>query len=119
VADAPIDLGRGWIVEMHRAEHALATIPPYGVIEQLTFDRASTARALYAGQDACVRYARDRSEPRPALLPLPMADDAFVSGQTQLALIQAILPECERMIDSARARLDRSRARARVLLARP
>lgn len=119
VADAPIDLGRGWIVEMHRTEHALRTLPPHGLVEQLAFDRAATARALYVGQEACVRYARDPSAPRPAPLPMPTPNGAFVSSQTELALIEAILPECERMIDSARSRLDRSRDRARVLLARP
>lgn len=119
VADPSLDMGRGWIEEMHRTERALRTLPPYGIVEQLAFDRAAAARAIYVGQEACVRYARDPSAPRPAPLPLPTPSGAFVSSQTELALIEAILPECERMIDSARSRLDRSRDRARVLLARP
>lgn len=119
VVDAPVDLGRGWIVEMHRAAHALRTIPPYGIVEQLAFDRPSTARALYAGQEACVRYARDPSAPRPAVLPLPSSEQMLLSSQTELALLNAVLPDCTTMIEAARTRLDRSRVRARALLAQP
>jgi hypothetical protein len=119
VVDAPVDLGRGWIVEMHRAAHALRTIPPYGIVEQLAFDRPSTARALYVGQEACVRYARDPSAPRPAVLPLPSSEQMLLSSQTELALLNAVLPDCTTMIEAARTRLDRSRVRARALLAQP
>ncbi len=119
IVEASVDLGRGWIVEMHRAAHALRTIPPYGIVEQLTFDRPSTARELYAGQEACVRYARDPSAPRPAALPMPSSEQMLLSSQTELALLNAVLPDCATMIDAARTRLSRASVRARGLLARP
>lgn len=114
-----IDLGRGWIMEMHRAEHALRTIPPGGTVERLALDRGSLARAVYAGQEACVRYARDPSAPRPTTLPLPASDDTLISSDTELAILDAIVPDCAQLIDGARTRTTRVHARARLALGRP
>lgn len=112
-----LDLGRGWIAEMSVAEHALRTIPDDGILERLLLDRGVAARAIYDAQERCVLYARDASAPRPASLPLPSGQSSlYLSTATELAFIEALLPDCAPMIDEARSRF--ARARARLALAR-
>jgi hypothetical protein len=110
-----VDLGRGWITEMSVAEHTLRTVPVGGTIEALLFDRGRLAADVYDAQEACVTYARDPSAAVPAPLPLP-AGTLHVSGATEIALIEALLPECTSMLDETRRR--HAQARARVALAR-
>lgn len=108
-----VDLGRGWITEMSVAERALRTVPVGGTIEGLLLDRGSLARELYAVQEQCVAYARDPSAAAPPPLPLPTGS-LHVSSDTELAFIEALLPDCTPMIDESRRRFVQARARVAV-----
>jgi hypothetical protein len=118
VATGEVDLARGWIAEVLRAERALQTSGQEGLRERLFFDRAHAARLVYESQERCIAYARDPAAPRPTPVVPPVTGPTawMVSDTVSVIFVESMLVDCAEQIDQARTTRDEAQRRARSLI---